>query len=164
VSVYRAARFDGATTVVVGDVEVAQEVVGFFEGGDAGQAELFDEAVLVGQEPPLDAALGLGGVGAEDLDVEFMHGSCELSDGGIVPKFFFDGGLAIHFVEGVFVDVKGDGASPEAKRVPHGGHEVEGVFDGHEATEEDLACGIVDEDQEHTSRAAAFEPVVVGPV
>lgn len=153
--------FDGATVVMVRDVDVAKEDVGLFHGGDSGQTELFDQTVLVGTEVSFHATLGLRGVGADDLDVEVVHGACELCDGGIVPELLFDGGLAIDLVDGVFVDVEGDGSSPAAEVIVGSGHEVESVFNRDKATEEDFACSVVDKDQEGAAWSASLEPIVI---
>lgn len=156
--------FDGATAVVIGDVNVAEETVRFLDGRDGCQAELFDEPILMGEESPLDTPLGLWRMGANDLNVEVIHGAGELGDGGIIPKFFFNSGLSVDLVDGIFIDVEGDGTSVKAEIVAGGGHEVQGVFDRDEAGEENFAGGIVNEDQQDASRAAPFEPVVVGTV
>lgn len=127
--------FDSATAVVIGDVNVAEETVGFLGGREACQAELFDEPILMGEEAPLDTPLGLRRMSANDLNVEVIHSAGELGDGGIVPKFFFNSGLSVDLVDGIFIDVEGDGTSVKAEIVAGGGHEVQGVFDRDETGE-----------------------------
>ena len=56
--------------VVVGDEALAQVGVGGVDGGDAGEAQFVDEAILQGAVEALAAAAGLGGVGADVLDAE----------------------------------------------------------------------------------------------
>lgn len=116
------------------------------------------------EESSLDAALGLRGMGANDLDVEVVHGARELSDGLLVLEFLFDGGLAVDLVDRVFVDVESDGTSPSEEVVAGGGEELERILNGDESAEKDFACGVVNEDQEHATRGPALEPVVVGTI
>ena len=67
----------GEAGVVVGH-EARQEGVAGLHGADAGEPQLLHQAVLQGLVGALDAALGLAGVGADDLDVERLQRATEL--------------------------------------------------------------------------------------
>jgi len=156
--------FNGAAAVVVGDISVLEERVGLFNRGNAGQAELFDQAVLVGEKPAFDTALGLRGVGAKDLDIQVVHGAGELGDGLIITEFFFNGGLAVDLVDGVFIDIKSGGSSPAEEVSARGGEEFQGILNGDEFAVEYAAGGIVYEDQEDAAGPTALEPVMIGAI
>ena len=48
--------------------------------GDTAQAQFFDQAILQGLVGTFDAAFGLGGVGTDQLNVQFIQGAGELGD------------------------------------------------------------------------------------
>ena len=73
----RVLGWDGEVGVVVGD-EARQEGIGRLDVGDAGQAQLLNQAVLEGLIGPFDPPLGLGRVGVDGLDVEGLEGAGEL--------------------------------------------------------------------------------------
>ena len=56
---------DREAAVVVGQVGVLDEAVGGLDGGDAGEVEFLDQAVLEGAEGALRATPRLGGVGGD---------------------------------------------------------------------------------------------------
>jgi hypothetical protein len=60
-------------TGVVARQEALQDLVGVFERVGSGLAQGFDEAVLEGAEEALDAALGLGGMGWDQLDGQLVQ-------------------------------------------------------------------------------------------
>ena len=76
---------DGATVIMGWEVNLFEEFVGLGHGGYSRQAKLFDESILVGFEPPLNAAFGLGAQGEDHVDVEFFHGAGELGERLLVP-------------------------------------------------------------------------------
>ena len=57
-----------------------QESIGGFEGGEVSQAQLLDQAVLQGLVGAFHPALGLRGVGADDLNVQCLHGAPKLGE------------------------------------------------------------------------------------
>jgi hypothetical protein len=63
---------------VVRQVDLGDEPVRFFHGGDPGQLELLDQAVLEGGESALRAAPGLGRVGRDVLDAELGQRPADL--------------------------------------------------------------------------------------
>lgn len=98
---------DGATGVVVGDIGVPKECVGFPDRRDPRQAEFFDESVLVGLKATLNATLGLGAQSEDHLDCELFHGAGELGEWLFLSQLLFDGGVAVDLVDGVPIYVKG---------------------------------------------------------
>jgi len=60
--------------------EARQEGVGGLQGGDAFQAQRLDQPVLQRLVHALHAALGLGAVGVEDVDVQLMQRTAELRE------------------------------------------------------------------------------------
>src|SRR3954464_15494048 len=55
-----------------------QELVACLDGRDARQPHLLHEPVLQRAMSPLDPAFGLGGVGADDVDVQLIERPAEL--------------------------------------------------------------------------------------
>ncbi len=78
--IYRTSGIDGKALVEILH-ELRQIRVASLPVGNAAQTHLFDQAVLQGLIDSLDAAFGLGRVGADDLDVQFLHGSSKLRQG-----------------------------------------------------------------------------------
>ena len=100
-------RRDGEAGIMLRDIDVLEEAIGVLFRRDLSQAKLFDKTILERVKKTLDAALGLGGVGTNDLDAEFAHGASELGDRVEILKFFLDRRLSARFVDGVLVDVIG---------------------------------------------------------
>lgn len=63
-----------------------EELIGAIPGVDAGHPQLLDEAVLEGSEQPLDATLGLGREGEDELDVEGFEGLLDDGVGGLSDR------------------------------------------------------------------------------
>jgi len=82
----------------------------------------------------------------------------------LVPELFLDGGLAVDFVDGVFIDVEGEGPAVEEQVGFGRRQQVQGVLHRNELAVEDPAGGIIDEDQEHAAGAPVLEPRVVASV
>lgn len=148
VGIARISRFNGATPVVIRDINLTEELIGLWDRGNTSQAKLFDKTVLVSIKAPFDASFRLRAIGTGDLNTEFIHGASKLGHGLVVAKLFFNGGLAVDFVDGVLVDIEGDRTAPGQEVRLCGFHEVEGIFHGNEFGVQDLAGGVVDEDQE----------------
>ena len=89
----RIGRGAGELGVVVGDEVLAQIGVGRLERGDAGQAELVDEAALQGAIEPLDAAAGLGGVARDVLDAQAGEGPADHGETGAIDRAAGPGGV-----------------------------------------------------------------------
>lgn len=157
-------RGDRIMRVMGREVEVPQEAVGGDLGGYAGQAQFFDEPILVGIEAALDASFGLWGVGADHLDIEFFHGASELGNGLEILQFFVDGGLAVDLVDRVFVDIVGDRPAMTAQVGAGRAQKGQRVFNVHKLGVKNPAGGVINIDDEHAARPASFEPVMVRPV
>jgi len=65
---------DGEALIVVG-AEASEDLVGGVEIAGPGKAEFADQAVLAGAPGAFDAAFGLGRVGGDRLDAEFLQGA-----------------------------------------------------------------------------------------
>ena len=163
-SVERIGRLDGKTNVVLWDVNFREKLVGLLEGGDAVKTQFLDEPVLMGFKTSLDAPFGLGGVSGHDFDAQFFHGACELCEGLFVTELLFDGGLAVDFVDRIFVNVERDGTAVPQEVRSGGPQKVECVFHRNKFSIENSAGGIVDKKKQHAARASSLEPVVIGAV
>jgi hypothetical protein len=67
----------GEAQVVV-DAEEGEHGVGLWQRGSTGEAEFADQPVLASAPGTFDAAFGLGRVGGDLLDAEFLQGTAEL--------------------------------------------------------------------------------------
>ena len=76
-SIMLGAGWDSEAPVEVQD-ELGQVGIALLHGGDAPQAQFFDQAILQGLVGALDTSFGLGGVGAQDLNVQLLHGPSKL--------------------------------------------------------------------------------------
>jgi hypothetical protein len=74
------ARGAGEGRVVVRDEPLAQIRVGPGDGGDLGDAQLVDEAILQRAVEPLDPAARLGRIGRDVFDAEPREGTADLSE------------------------------------------------------------------------------------
>ena len=128
-------------------------------GGDASQTQLLDQAVLQGPVRSLDVALGLAGVGAQDLDVELGQRPPKL--GHALTRHRTGLGHPEHRVL----------AGIECHRTAMGGQialqrlEVAlGALAQHEPQLHQPADGIVDEHQQRAGFAPVLEPAVLAAV
>src|ERR1700687_1879046 len=78
-------------TGIIGLHECRQKCVRSLHGADACQPQLLHQPVLQRVMGPFHTALGLAGIGAQNLDVELRQSTAELSDaisaGGILPRY-----------------------------------------------------------------------------
>jgi hypothetical protein len=78
-------------TGIIGLHKSRQKCVRRFNGADACQPQLLHQPVLQRMMGPFHAALGLAGIGAQNLDVELRQSTAELghaiSAGGILPRY-----------------------------------------------------------------------------
>jgi hypothetical protein len=86
-------------TLVIVDAEPGQYGVGLFQGAGVDQAEFADQAVLTGAPDAFDAALGLGRVGGNLLDAEFVESAFELGGGSFPGELFGEGPVGIVALE-----------------------------------------------------------------
>ena len=86
-------RFGGGTgeALVVVGAEAGEHGVGLLDGGGVSEAKFADQAVLTGAPDALDAALGLGRVGGDLLDAEFVEGASELGGSLFSGELFGEG-------------------------------------------------------------------------
>ena len=144
---------------VVALQEPRREGVRRLHVADAGQSQLLHQPVLQGLIGPLDPALRLAGVGADDVDVQRSQRAAELGQAVAGQR----AGL-VHPEDGVLVAVERDGAAVSlevaARRIEVG----EGRFGVHEVQVHDPAGGVVDEHQQCAGRPAVLEPAVLRAV
>lgn len=133
--------------------ELGQEGVGDLDVADIAQAQFLDQAVLEGLVGSLDAALGLGGVGVDGLDIEGPDGAGEL---GQLPLMVG----VVDAEDAVLVGVEGHGPSILAEVWPEGFQVGLGGLCRDEAQGHQATGGIIDEDDQRTPRATRFEPVM----
>src|SRR6202171_5332150 len=78
-------------TDIVGLNECRKKCVRSLNGADSCQPQLLHQPVLQRVMGPFHAALGLAGIGAQNLDVELRQGAPELGHavtaGGILPRY-----------------------------------------------------------------------------
>ena len=139
--------------------EAWQERVAGFDGADVSQAQLLHEPVLQRTVGPFHAALGLAGVRAQDLDVQFCEGAPELRHPGATLRI-----RLVHPEHGVLIGVESDRAAV-ALEIPFKRLEVAvRALAGHEAQLHHSAGRIIDKDQQRARLATPLEPTVLGTV
>jgi hypothetical protein len=156
--------FHGATSIMIGEIDPPEKRVSRLQGRDAGQAELFDQAVLMRLKTSLHPAFGLRAVGPDQLDAQFFDGPAELGRGLAVPQLLLDTGLAIDFVDGVFIHVEGHRTAITLQIAAGCAQQGEGVFRPDKLGLEDAAGGIIHIEQQHAARASPFQPVMLRAV
>src|SRR6185437_4188518 len=109
---------------------------------------------------PLDPALCLRGVGADDLDGEFGQGAPKLGYASVGATGTFAG----HSEDAVLVAVERHWPAVVPEVTLRGIKVVEGRFGSHEPELHQPPGGVVDVDEQRAALAAPLEPVVVGPV
>ena len=85
---------DGEALVVI-DAEAGEDLVGGVEIAGLGEAEFADQAVLAGTPGALDAAFGLGRVGGDLLDAEFLQRPAQLGGALFAGELFSHGPVGI---------------------------------------------------------------------
>jgi hypothetical protein len=123
---------------------------------NAGEPQLLHEPVLQGLVRPLDPALRLRAVGADDLDVQLAHRPPEL--GGAVAA-----GPG-HPEDAVLVGVEGHRPAVRLDVAPRRLQVGEGRFALDETEVHELAGRVVDEDEQRAARPAVLEPGVLAAV
>jgi hypothetical protein len=96
----------GEAAVVVG-AELLQHGVGLGQSCRPGEAKFADQTVLTGAPGTLDAALGLGRVGGDLRDAEFLEGASQLGGRLFSGELFGQGPVGIIALEdGVAITVR----------------------------------------------------------
>ena len=149
----------GEAAVVVGHENREQGVAGVDVVG-AGQAQLLHQPVLQRLVHPLDAALRLRGVGADDVDVELGQGAAKLRHTpGPAPR-----ALVVHAEDAVLVAVEGHRLAVALKIRAGRGEVVERGLALQEAQLHQPTGRVVDVDQERAAPTAVLEPGVLAPI
>ena len=90
--------------------------VGRIDLGDAVEGHLGDEAILEGPALPFDAALGLGGVGRDGLDAQFLEDPADVGREAHSGQLFFMAPVVIVAEESavaVLIDGRRDPVPPQ---------------------------------------------------
>src|SRR5208337_1818966 len=155
----------GKALVVVG-TEALEHGVGLLQGGGAGEAKFADQTVLKGAPGALDAALGLGRVGGNLLDAEFLESPSELGRRLFSGELFGQGPVGIVALENaVAVAVEAEGYAVRGDHGVQGAEIAEGIFGFElEVGGQDLAGGVILKADERELGAAALEPVVTAGI
>jgi len=155
----------GELGVVPGEEVGFDPGVGGFGSGDVVEFHFGDESVLEGFEFSFDPSLGLGGIGGDCGDAEFLEGHPDLGWVLLSADLFFEGPVVVVSVEGsVLVVVDGDGDTGFGDDVFEGSHVSDGCFGGFEVEGEDVAGGVVDGGHEAGLGLVLSEPLVVASV
>jgi hypothetical protein len=136
-----------------------QEGVAGLERIDPFESQLLHQPVLQRLVHPLDAPLGLGTVGVEDVDVQLVQGAAELRETGAA------GGTGLVDAEDrVLVAVEGHRLAVVLQVAASRVEVVEGRLRIDETQLHEPPGGVVHVDQERALRPAALEPGVLGAV
>lgn len=139
--------------------EPGQKRVAGLHIADVLKSEFFHQAILQRAVGSLNAALGLAGVRADDLDIQLGQGTAELCHAGATLRI-----RLIDSEDGVLVRVKGHRTSVGGK-ISLQRFEVRArTLTGDKAQLHQAARGIVDEDQQRAGLTATLEPAMLAAV
>jgi len=148
VSVEVALRSAGKASVEgISEVSI-EEVVRRDDVADALESQLLHESVLQRPVGALDAALGGCGVGAQDVDVQVLHGAPELRQARAAMV------LEIHSEDARLVAVERDRPAMLLEVALHALEVSKGGLAFDEAHLHELARRVLDEHQQETARGA----------
>src|SRR6202049_1067216 len=156
---------DSKAMIIIG-AEASEDLVGGVEIAGVSEAELTDQAVLAGAPDALDAAFGLGRVGGDLLDAEFLQSPSQMGGALFTRELFGQGPVGIVALKdavAIAVQAKGDAVSGD-----HGAQSAEiaeSVFRFElEVSGEDPAGGVILKADEGELGAAALEPIMTAGV
>lgn len=136
-----------------------------FGGFDVEELHFGDEAVLEGFEFVFDPSLGLGRMGGDGGDAEFLEDHSDLGGFLFSGDLFLQCPVVVVSVEGaVLVVVDGGGDSSRFDDVFEGSEITDGGFGGFEVEGEDLVGGVIDGGEEALLWFVFPEPLVVASV
>ena len=123
--------------------------------GDVSQAHLLDEAILQGLDGALNAAFGLWGVGADNLDVQCLHRAPKLGQTGSRDRI-----KVIDAENAVFIAVEGDGLAMLGEVSAHHFTIGEHGLAQHKRHGHQPPGSIVDEYQQRAGSPTTFKPIM----
>src|SRR3972149_891933 len=154
-----AAGKDGETAFAV-FTELGEVSVADLDLRDAPQAQFLDQAVLQGLVGAFDATFGLGRIGTDDLDVQFLHRPPKLGE----PGPFAKGLRLIDPEDAMFVAVEGHRLAIALKIMPRGFAGGKESLFWYKPEFQELPGGIIDVHQQSAPRPTTFKPIVIRSV
>src|SRR5271169_1494817 len=153
-------RRPAEAAIVVGE-KAAEDCVGRFDIGGAGQPEFAGQAILKSAPEALDAALGLRTVGRDVGDAELLEGAAELGWLAATGELFFERPVIVVTDEdAVAVAIEADRNTMAAQQAAEQAKIAASIFGGEEFGDRDFARGVVQEAEQGKLWAAVFEPRV----
>lgn len=163
-SLIRFARRTTEALVIVGP-EAAKDLVGGVEIRSASEAEFAGEAILKGAPEAFDAALGLGSLGSDVGDAEWIQGADELGELTVVGELFHHRPVVVVANEdAVTIPVETERDAESAQPAAEQAEIAARVFGRKEFGDGNFASGIVEEAEQGEWWAALFEPAVEAAV
>ena len=134
--------------------------------GGAGEAKFADQTVLASAPGAFDAALGLGRVGGNLLDAEFLQSASQLGGRLFSGELFGHGPVGIVALEdGVAVAIETEGDAVGGDHGVESAEIAESIFGFElEVGGQDLAGGVVLQADEGELGTAAFQPVMAAGI
>jgi len=163
--VFRLAWRDGEAPVKVGQ-ERNEHLVGLFAGGGVGEPEFAAQTILASAPEAFDASFGLGRVGGDLLDAEFLKGAAALGWQLLTGEFFGDAPVGIVALEDAMaIAVEAEGHAVGGDELTQQLEVADGVLGFElEMGGGDSTGGVVLQSQQGEARPAAFEPVMATSV
>src|ERR1700675_3001003 len=156
---------DGEALIIVG-AEAGEDLVGGVEIAGVSEAEFADQAVLAGAPGALDAAFGLGRVGGDLLDAEFLQSPTQLVGGLFSGELFGQGPVgSVALKDDVAIAVDTERHAVSGDHSVHRAKIAESIFGFKlEMGGEDLACRVILKADECELGPAACQPVMAAGV
>jgi hypothetical protein len=139
--------------------EAGHEGVARIDRGNVLDPQFLHQPILQGAVRAFDPALGLAGVGADDLDVQFSQRTAELRHAGAALRL-----RPVDPEDRVLVRVKRDRAAVSLKIPPQRFEVARRALARNEPELHQPAGRVVYEDQQRAGLAALLEPAVLGAI
>ncbi len=131
------------------------------------ETEFVTQAILEGAKEPLDATFGLGALGGDPLDAQFLEGAFDLGGRGFPSELFLQGQgtlrrLAVKDPMAIAVRCDGDALSLRERR-----EDLEitvRIFLVPKGSGEDLPRSVILDGEQGETRATPVQPIMVAPI
>lgn len=153
------------TGVVAGE-KALEDALGLRACASLGEAQFGDEPILEGAKEALNAALRLGGAGADPADAELVEGAADLGGGGAAVELLGqrEGHARIAVKDAVAIRVGGQRPAIAADELAQEQQVAVRIFLVAEDAAKDATGRIVEGGVQHQARPALFEPGMVTAV